>query len=128
MRFIDEEEAREWAEHNLKVLLKSMPDYELIDLSIRTGNYPEIVEMPRLDKYFHDLTHTEVIDCLAPGFNTADEWFYRNSDDLYQSFNSLDEVPELEIDIDYIMDTIFSEFSSFDNDDVQEILDIYSQG
>lgn len=121
--FRDYEEARDWAERSLIELLKSMEDYEIIDLMIEAGAYPEIMPMSAFDEYFDDMTPSELMSSVAYGFNTSDDWFYMNKSDLYESFSSLADVPDLKIDYDDIADDILSTMDSYGNDAVQEVLD-----
>lgn len=121
--FVDYEQAQDWAEKRLTSLLKSMEDYELIDLMIEAGTYPEIIRMDALDEYFDDMTPSELLESLAPGFSISDEWFYENRDGFYQSFSRLADVPELVINRSDLVDEILSSMDSFGNEEIQEILD-----
>lgn len=121
--FVDYEQAQDWAEKRLTSLLKSMEDYELIDLMIEAGTYPEIIRMDVLDEYFDDMTPSELLESLAPGFSISDEWFYENRDGFYQSFSRLADVPELVINRSDLVDEILSSMDSFGNEEIQEILD-----
>lgn len=121
--FRDYEEANEWAVAELEDLLSTMEDDELIELSINSGSSPEIIPMNELDEYFRGWSYADLLGNLAPGFSIADAYFYMNKDDMYQSFDSLADVPDLVIDIDGIIHDILHDMNNYGNDQVQSVLD-----
>lgn len=120
-------EAVEWARDALTDLLLSMEDYELIDLQNKTGNTPEIWSMSQFDEIAGDLTPTEIVESIGPEFNVNDEWFLTDREDLFESFNTLDEAGDI-INIEAIVEDILHDMSSYGNDEVKEILQEVMEG
>lgn len=118
-------EAVEWAREALIDLLSSMEDYKLIDLQMKTGDVPNIWEMSQFDSVVEDLTPTEIVESLAPGFDINDDWFLQDRNDMFQSFTTLDDGI---IDIESIVDDILHDMSSYGNSDVAEILSQVEEG
>ncbi len=115
-------EAVEWAEGALSDLLVSMEDDELIKLHNKSGQYPEIWAMSEFDTVAGSLTPTELVDNLAEGFSTYDEWFTTDQEDRFCSFTSLGHTDAVEIPIYRIIKDILRYMDSYGNDDVADIL------
>lgn len=122
--FKDAEAAYDWAERELQDLLSTMEDDELLEIASKVQSYPEIHEMNDFDNYFYNTLPSEVVGLLGPNFSIAADWFYIDEDNLCISFDRLDEVPELTIDIDDIIHNILHDMNDCNNGRVEEILEL----